>query len=500
MKEITLTVIIEGTIYSIEEPNTHLHQILYHDCAGERIRSLEQLKEQLTSSPDTSHLKMGFNGCAVDYGLGGLVWGTGVEAQSQQIEAVTKELIKAGYKVKLNIIGLSRGGITGIRAAQQLGHIDPFHLETNLLLLDPVPGNLLLTSKLDFFNWTLANQTKDLSQSKNLKYVETLYPYLEVGDDTGNATDQLLSHLHVPLRPTYPQHCEVREEVILGAHLRAFQDLEKNNEEQLRYGLDIIPIIKKLSQTIIYQFLTKVGSFASSLSSQEIPEIATAFEREKEKWTAKLEEIIANIIPQNRSLHSLDNSQITVANHAPFLNLTHRELADKTDNSGELCLKVVPERAHSVITKAPLTEVVLLGLIQTIERGMTVESRQGKKGLLLKKISTGLEDGSALTEEQLSFVLRDIIAITLQRDRYSFSFYKTTTSGLTLVTALNNPEFESVRQRLRLDEQPISYDDLTSYALGREDLTHFNSQLKAENLDEIEAHELGDDGYSLLLR
>lgn len=54
MKEITLTAIFEGTIYSIEEPNTHLHQVLYHDCKGVRIHSTEELN----TYPDETHFKM----------------------------------------------------------------------------------------------------------------------------------------------------------------------------------------------------------------------------------------------------------------------------------------------------------------------------------------------------------------------------------------------------------------------------------------------------------
>jgi len=201
MKEITLTAVFEGTIYSIEEPNTHLHEVLYRDCKGVRITSADEVEQH----KDATHLKMGFNGCGVDYGVTGLLFGAGVEEQSDQVVAVVKKLIQDGYTVKFNAIGLSRGGIAAILAALKLASIDRFHLETNLLLLDPVPGNLFSTAFLDFFNHTLANRAVDLSGSKNLNYVETLYPFLEVGDDTGEFLDRVLAKFHIPIRPTYPK-------------------------------------------------------------------------------------------------------------------------------------------------------------------------------------------------------------------------------------------------------------------------------------------------------
>ncbi|WP_454781046.1 hypothetical protein [Legionella sp. WA2022007384] len=500
MKEITLTAIFEGTIYSIEEPNTHLHQVLSRDCKGVRISSADEVEQH----KDATHFKMGFNGCGVDYGVKGLLFGAGVKEQSDQVVEVIKKLIKDGYKVKFNGIGLSRGGIAAIMAALKLAHVDRFHLETNLLLLDPVPGNLFYVPFLDFFNYTLTNSSIDLSSSKNLNYVETLYPYLEVGEDTEELLDQILAKFHIPIRPTYPPHCQVREEVILGAHLKAFQDLDKENDApHLRYGVDVIPVIRKLSKAIMYQFLDRVGSIVNSGENIEQAELLNEFEREGAKWKRILAEIIASIIPRSRALHSQDQSKITVSNSAKYLNKTHRELLDtESDDPEELCLKVEPVRTYSEKKNTPLTRAVLVDLIELIENKMTNTSKQGGKGRLLLKIKNGIQrepEATLNNEERLSFILRDILSVALQRDRYSYSFYSTTTSGLALVTALNQPQFIAIKELLQSDHKPLEYSDLTTYVLGRNESAHFNSQDMDVNFARLEEHRLGEDGYRMLI-
>lgn len=499
MKEITLTVIFEGTIFSIEEPNSHLHHVLYEDCDGVRIFSAEELNVY----PDATHFKMGFNGCGVDYGIPGLLFGSGLETQYNQVAQVIKELIKAGHKVRLNSIGLSRGGVASLLLAKHLGDIDQFHLETNLLLLDPVPGNLSITSLLDYFNFTLANQAMDLSQSRNLKYVEALYPYLEVGDDSGDVVDQLLAHLHIPIRPTYPPQCEVREEVILGAHLNAFQDLS-TVEEQKRavHGIEIIPIIRQLSKEIINTFLRKVNALSKHGEEDDTPIIISRFIEEKDKWTYWLQSIITDIIPKDRSLHSQDNSRLSASNQGLFLNKTHRELLEIQDNNPELLsLKITPERPQIQIPQTVLTAEELCLFIQVIEASMTETSLQNKKGQLLRKLSNDLQEDNEFDHAALSFILRDIIAIALQRDRNSYSLFKQATSGSAIVTALNETgdQFEAIRQCIKPGNSLITYSDLSLYVAGRNDLNLFNSSNKDINLTLIESHVTGEDLYPQLI-
>jgi len=92
--------------------------------------------------------------------------------------------------------------------AKKLGQLPKIHLEFNMLLFDPVPGNLIISGKLDIFNGTLANQCMDLTHSINLRRVLAIYPYLPLPDLA----------FHAPIIPSYPTHCEVEEDVTLGCH------------------------------------------------------------------------------------------------------------------------------------------------------------------------------------------------------------------------------------------------------------------------------------------
>ncbi|WP_298627238.1 hypothetical protein [uncultured Legionella sp.] len=499
MKEIILTVVFEGTIFSIEEANTHLHHVLYHDCEGIRIRTANDL----ALLPAATHLKMGFNGCGVDFGVSGLLFGSGLETQFSQVEEVVKQLIRDGNKVKLNAIGLSRGGVASILLAKQLGDIDQFHLETNLLLLDPVPGNMLITSLLDYFHFTLANQAMDLSHSKNLKFVEALYPYLEVGDDSGDMIDQLLAKLHIPIRPTYPAHCEIREEVILGAHLNAFQDLSTIDQQaHALHGVDFIPIVRQLSKEIINDFLKKVNALSKTEIEDYTPIIFSRFIEEQEKWIEWLQRIITDIIPKNRPLHSLDDSRLSASNNGLFLNKTHRELLARTDeNPDHLCLKIIPERPRVQHAYIPLSHDKLRMFIFVILDNMTEISRQNKKGQLLQKLHATLREDKEFTQEEFSFILRDILAVALQRGQNDYSWFKrTTTIEDAIIIALNGDNFPAIKQCINPDSSAIIYSDLNKYVLGRNDLNAFDAVQQDINLDELEHNEPGQDRYRFLIR
>ncbi|MDP1602324.1 MAG: hypothetical protein Q8M03_03580 [Legionella sp.] len=473
MKKITLTVIFEGTIFSIEAPNSHLYQVLNHDCKGTRVGKVEDLQEGET------HFKMGFNGCAIDYGLSGTLFGTGVDQQSDQALAVVKALIKTGHKVRLNVIGLSRGGVASLLLAKKLAAVDPYHLETNLLLLDPVSGNLLTTAKLDILGVTLTNQVLNISESRNLNYVKSLYPYMEVGDDTETVEDKLLANFHVPIRPTYPDQALVEEDVILGIHLSAFRAFAPAAEL-----FDLVEIIKKLSKNIINKFLIRVGAFEGDPSPEN--ELDASYKVQMASWISKLNDIIETVITKDRPLHSEDGSRIQANNEGEFLNREHLALANRKDNDlHSLSLNIVPERPRVEIDKLSLTPEVLSDLIAIMEASMTAISKTGKKGQLLAKKKEELFALDKPKEKQLSYILRDLLGIALQRTRFAYSFYKTTSTGTIILAALNTPAFAAIRQCIRPDDKALCYDDLCGYVLGRNELLHFNSQYMDVNLNNL---------------
>lgn len=500
MKEITLTVIFEGTIYSIEEANTHLYHVLHSYCAGSLIRSADELAEH----SGATHFKMGFNGCGIDYGLSGLLFGSGLEAQCAEAEQVVKQLIKNGNKVTLNAIGLSRGGIASLLLAKQLGGIDQFHLEINLMLLDPVSGNALTTAYLDIFNHTLANKAMDLSRSMNLKRVTVLYPYLEIGDESGQWVDRILEAFHVPIRPTYPAHCMVKEDVILGAHLSAFQDLSTVEQQTHAFhGIDFIPIVRRLSKEIIYAFLREVNALSLEAPVDDSPTVLSCFIAEQEMWINWLREIIEHLAPKNRPLHSEDGSRLSATSSSLFLNKLHRELVGSTSESpADLCLKIIPERPVLEYERYALTTAELRRFIEVIQANITAASHQNRKGQLLGTLLDNLGDGIELSQKKQSFILRKILAIALQRDTNRYSFYQDQDTRLSdaIVTALNrDSDFPGISQCINPDNSPVSSSDLNRYVLGRDDSDAFSLDNRDRNLDRIEGSTLTQDLYPSLL-
>lgn len=190
----TLSVFFSGTGHQIDDKTT---------LAG-------LLKNHINQS-DTQKV-MGFDGCAITHGMfRGGIFGAGLDEVCQKVvDEVAKE-IKQGNTVTLNIYGHSRGGISALMLAKELGAVNPELLDINLALLDPVPGNLVTTSTLDPFNICLANKTMDLRDCQPLTRVLAIYPYKPLSAIQG----------HAPLFCQYPSHTEIEEEAVAGCHAGA---------------------------------------------------------------------------------------------------------------------------------------------------------------------------------------------------------------------------------------------------------------------------------------
>jgi hypothetical protein len=134
-----------------------------------------------------------------------------------------KQMIK---NVILNVVGLSRGGVAAIQLAQTLHNIPSDRLQVNLMLFDPVPGNLITFSKyLDPFGLNTANSALDLSYCHNIGDVLALYPYQPLPDIS----------FHAPVLPKYPIQCSVVEDATLGCHQGALFCQSRSIESRLSY-------------------------------------------------------------------------------------------------------------------------------------------------------------------------------------------------------------------------------------------------------------------------
>ncbi len=155
---------------------------------------------------DKNQYAIAFDGAYIRNKVTGGLFGVGLDGQLRHVEKIVEKLVKEGKKVIVNCYGESRGGVAAFLAAKNLSRYSDTQVETNLAVLDPVPGNSLMGRFLDFFNLSLTNQTLDLSTCDNLKNVLAIY-------NTGNAP------FHTAISPIYPKKCKVREEVAVGNHV-----------------------------------------------------------------------------------------------------------------------------------------------------------------------------------------------------------------------------------------------------------------------------------------
>ena len=76
----------------------------------------------------------------------GMLFAAGLKAQCSLVIERVKGLIELGKILVVNCVGLSRGGIACLYLCQMLADY-PDTVSVNMCLFDPVPGNLLTTSR-----------------------------------------------------------------------------------------------------------------------------------------------------------------------------------------------------------------------------------------------------------------------------------------------------------------------------------------------------------------
>lgn len=298
---ITISVFFSGTAHRVSDTNT-----------------LVYLLEKYIDT-NTSQKTIAFDGCGVTHGTRGVIFGTGLDEQCQEVIGQLEAEIKKGNTVSLNVYGHSRGAIGGLMLAKQLCAIDPSLLEINLALLDPVPGNLITTSTIDLFDISLAKKTMDLRKCKPLQNVLTLYPH------------QPLPTLavHAPLFSLYPEHTKVEEDVIAGCHAGAqFQDFIS---DQVFFNRDSFITFAR-----IFQFLKDCGSQFKPLPElkvRELPQLNVNIDTlDQALLSVYHAENEAHHEKTYRDCHSAKGIKINTKDQASFFNLHHQRLAGTPEN------------------------------------------------------------------------------------------------------------------------------------------------------------------------
>ncbi len=420
MGDVTLAVYFgaTGEILLEQEKASFNTTALFNEDQGEQIQSHQALNN--LNNNKNNRFKIGFNGCGIINPITGTIFGSGLEAQCKKVIDCVHALMTQGKKVKLEITGASRGGIAGLMLAKKLGGIDPSILTSRLRLFDPVPGNLVTTPLLDYFDWSLAAQVINMEKVYNLDRVVSLY--------SQTRTKQLFCAFFAPIRPLYPKTTTKLEKTLLGDHNTVISPAQIGAATNTKKATPV--------KFELYQHF-----FSSEFNREETAE-----------------KITSSFCYDQTIESEQENHQLSIA----------------ANEEKELELSDVNSKDEIVIAKDNLTHFLL-----EVKEGMSDESKNSSKGdifnQLIKKCSSEKTDDS-----ELESLLYRAIFILLQRDRNPFSFFNTTRSGEYAVNLLNQDQHITIRHYLlalrHSREGSINYNDLRIFSSGENSPEFFNAK------------------------
>jgi len=244
-----------------------------------------------------------------------------------------KQLLNASFKVTLNCLGLSRGGMGVLILIQKLAKYTPNRIVMNTILFDPVPGNLITSYNLDILHNTLATQCMDVSASKNLANVLAIYPHEPLPDLA----------FHAPIIPKYPHTTHLEQLVTLGCHQGAL--FSPSNVDCL------------LSYHLLCEYLSVWGTKLDFSKS--------SYTLNRNLLLTKLDNEMKENFPTIRYTHSQNGSTIVRLPQTKgirFLNAYHKRLFQEiygqtlpTDTSEEFLLQISePKKWNSPISVSNL--------------------------------------------------------------------------------------------------------------------------------------------------
>jgi len=293
---ITLSVFMEGTSNPMDIITTQI-AMFSRICTATSLR--DDLQGEVTEKFKAGHYRLCFAGCGVTNGFSGVVFAHGLRDQCAVVRKYVDAFLQQGHTIKLNFLGLSRGGIGGAYLAQELKDLSSEKIILNLLLFDPVPGNFIwMARRLDMGGLMNTNQAMDLSEIQNLGRVLVLYPYEPLPAIA----------VHAPLIFRFPQKCDLEIDVILGCHQGALF-LEPKTDTCLSFSR-------------IHAFMTECGTPFNT---------AVKYAQDLIRTPQVLEQALARELqrnaPSSRDTHAPE-SRIDIVRHpeGQFLNRYHKEL------------------------------------------------------------------------------------------------------------------------------------------------------------------------------
>lgn len=316
VNQYVLTVFLEGTSNPIHMQVTQIG-LFAKDTKGIDITDDEELLQWNGRMP---HYKMLFDGCGVTHGCSGVICACGLDLHTDQVVERTKNLLEkipSTVELIVNAVGLSRGGIGCMFLAKKFGKLKYSNLILNMLLFDPVPGNLLTVSKFtDIIGRTNANRCYNMTSCRVLNDVLAIYPYEPLP----------VCLFHAPVFGIYPDQCNLEEDVTLGAHQGALFDWRTHTDSLLSY-------------LRIGDWLVDHGSPLPDRQPQEIENFELRALREIRAYMKRRDHTKSTRIGHSYNYCCLA-TRVNKATNGHYLNKHHQKLCEKYADSQPYELRV----------------------------------------------------------------------------------------------------------------------------------------------------------------
>ncbi len=410
------------------------------------------------------HLKLGFDGCAIVKGLfTGGIFGASTESQAKAAAQAILDKIHLGHKIKVNCYGHSRGAISALLLAKQLGGFSKDQLEMNLVLLDTVPGNYLWTSTIDATQATFANQALDLSKCKNINHVLNLYP----------ATPLPNLFCHAPLIPLFPSFTQVDTELTPGIH---------SNTQYINARSDGIYL-----QPYAYINFIRIKNFFlqhGTLLDQAVcnPPIKV------NRWTFQGDEGLKICYEDSlqrldketsRLCHGKKSPAIIARPNTDFFNAAHREMVAPNSN-GTLATYLTTQtvrRPFQYDYAQPVFSLLLQTLLTRLIEHLPEKSKRSEKFAILTAFQMQLRQKSIANVQEATSAIRNIVAVTLQQQKTTLQ--NTTDSAKAIKSLLNQSTYAPIKQLiLGVKEGKLAYRDLRTFVIGFDVPAYFSQDRK----------------------
>ena len=249
MERVILSAFFEGTANHLKPVTTQIG-LFFEQC------NAIDISDDLSGfEADVGSYKMGFDGCGVVAGVAGMIWAFGLSGQCQQVCNRVNDLLAQlppTCSLIINVLGLSRGGIAALMLAEALtDHLDETlrnRIELNLCLFDPVPGNLVCTSRflqIVPVGITTANSTMDVTRCGSmLRRCLAIYPFEALPAIS----------FHAPLLASFPPTTELEEDSTLGCHQGAFYPPWRVHHFPPTYRACVVSYLR------VHAFLSRCGT------------------------------------------------------------------------------------------------------------------------------------------------------------------------------------------------------------------------------------------------